>query len=69
MALTNNDISVYRQPKKQNPENVLYVETETVLIYQVKSKKEDLIWILAKYISSEFLSDTHTIPGWTEFHH
>ena len=28
-ALTNNDKPVYRQPKKLNPENVLYAETDT----------------------------------------
>ena len=28
-ALTNNDKTVYWQPKKLNPENVLYVETDT----------------------------------------
>ena len=68
-ALTNNDKPVYRQPKKQNPENVLYVEIDNNLIHQVNSKKEDLIWILASYKSSEFLSVTETVPGWTEFYH
>ena len=53
-ALTNNDKPVYRQPKKLNSENAFYVETETNLIYQVNSKKEDLIWILARSRSSEF---------------
>ena len=38
-ALTNNDKPVYRHPKKLNPENASYVETDTDLIYQVNSKK------------------------------
>ena len=62
-ALTNNDKLVHRQPKKLNPKNALYVETNTELIHQVDSKKEDLIWILARYRSSEFLSVTQTVPG------
>ena len=69
MALNKNDKPVYRQPKKLNLENVLYVETDTDLNHQVNSKKEDLIWILAWYKSSEFLSITQTVPGWTRFHH
>ena len=38
-ALSNNDKPVYRQPTKLNPENVLYVETDTDLIHQANSKK------------------------------
>ena len=69
-ALTNNDKPVYRQPKNLNPENVLYVETDTDLIHQVNSKKEDLIWIfLARCKSSQFFSVTQTVPGWTGFYH
>ena len=68
-ALNKNDKPVYRQPKKLNLENVLYVETDTDLNHQVNSNKEDLIWILAWYKSSEFLSITQTVPGWTRFHH
>ena len=62
-AHLNNEKPVYRQPKKLNPENALYIETETGLIHQVNSKKEDLIWILARCRSSEFLSDTQYLAG------
>ena len=31
--------------------------------------KEDLIWILARYKSSEFLSVTQTVPWWMDFYH
>ena len=68
-ALTNNDKPAYRQSKKLNPKNALYVETDNELIHQVNSKKEDLIWILARYKSSDFLSVTQTVPGWTGFCH
>ena len=68
-ALTNNDKPVYMQPKKLNPKNVLYVETDTDLIHQVNSKKKDLIWILARYKFSEFLSVTQTVLGWAGFYH
>ena len=68
-ALTSNDKPVYKQPKKLNSKNVFYVETDTDLIHQVNFKKEDLIWILARYKSSEFLSVTQTVPGWTGFYH
>ena len=68
-ALTKNVKPVYRQPKKLNPKNTLYVGTDTELIHQVNSKKEDLIWILARYKSSEFLSVIQTVPGWTGFYH
>ena len=50
-------------PKKLNPENVSNVETEADLIHQVNSMKEDLIWILTEYKSSEFLLNTKTVPG------
>ena len=61
-ALTSNDKPVYRQPIKLNLENYLYVETEADLIHQLNSKKEDLVWILVRYKSSEFLLDSHTVP-------
>ena len=68
-ALANNDKPVYRQPKKLNPENALYSEPETDLIHKGNYKKDDLIWILSRYKSSEFLSDTQTVHCWTEFYH
>ena len=68
-AITNNDKPLYREPKKLIPENVLYVETDTDLIHQINFKKENLIWILARYKSSEFLSVTQTVPGRTGFYH
>ena len=59
----------YTAPKRVNPLIVEAVEMKSNEIHQILAKKEDLIWLLARYKSSEFSPDEQKVPGWTGFFH
>ena len=38
-------------------------------IYQTLAKKEDFIWLLARYKFCEFSPDNQSVSDWTDFYH
>ena len=68
-ALTNNENPVYRQPKKLNPENILYVKIDTNLIHQVNFLSKFNMDFSKVQIFRVNLSVTQTVPGWKGFYH
>ena len=53
----------YTAPKKVNPLKVEAVKMKLNEIHQILAKKEELIWLLARYKSLEFSPDEQKVPG------
>ena len=59
----------YNAPKRVNPLIVEAAEMKSNEIHEILAKREDLIWFLARYKSSEFSPGEQKVPSWTGFYH
>ena len=59
----------YTAPERVNPLIVEAAEMKSNEIHEILAKREDLIWFLTRYKSSEFSPDEQKVPGWTGFYH
>ena len=55
--------------KRVAPTAVQSIEMGSNAIYAAISRKEDFVWILSRYKSSEISAEAKEVAGWTGFHH
>ena len=58
----------FAPPGKLNPPIVAEVEVKNDLIFEVKSRKKDFVWLLARYCNN-MRAKSQIVPGWTGCQH